>query len=1215
MLLATRFQMPNSQRSNQKSCPTLGLLTHGGGDPVGHFVWSGVENIAQVRDVNLICFPGKSLRSPLGFEAQSNVLYDLINSQLLDGLIIWLAGLTFQINLEEVKNFCERYRPLPIVTVGVHVEGIPSVTVDNYHGMHDVVSHLVTVHGRSRIALIRGPEHHQEAEERYQAYLDVLREHDLAFDPELTVIGGFKKSGAIAGIEELLDRRQASFDALVAASDNMAIAAMRVLQERGIRIPEDVAVAGLNNEPEGRVITPPLTTGPLHFYEQGQKATEILLDLIDGNPVQEKVVLATQLLIRQSCGCPDPLVLEASTEPKATASVDPFLSKEEGIYLAIAKSLDWDPTPRNLSIVESLFRAFLVDVKENGNIFLSVLLDSLKLSAAAEEPISKWHTAISTLRSHVLSFIEEISLPRAENLFQQARVTIGETSQRFQAFQRLQAEQRARILSDLNQLLSATIDIGELLDILASALPQLNIARCYLSLYEDPSSPIGWSRLVMAYDELGKNTFDAVGRRFRSPDLAPAGVLPIDRRFSLVVEPLYFRNDQLGFVLFEADSHQEEVYEILRGQISGALKRTRLAEYNIELYNDALQARQVAEEGRQLAEQADLLKSRFLATVSHELRTPLTLITGMIEMMLIEDDRGETPLPASYNRDLKSIGTSAHHLARLISDVLDLASSQAGELQLTLEPLNLGTVIQEIMLLSEAIVREKGLAWRVELTPALPTVWADRTRLKQIILNLVSNATKFTDLGEVALSITADDKMATITVSDTGIGIPKDEQVRIFDEFQQSERTAQRGYGGMGLGLAITRRLVELQHGHIGVHSSGEEWAGSSFFFTIPVIEDGESQQQKRENPSQTVLLLTEQLGDDRRLRHYLIQRGYKVQELAIDDNSDWITKILLEPPGALVLAARPTEEKGWELIKLLKQNSATRFMPVVFYSLSEEKEWGSILELNYLSKPIRTSDLLQAMERQGIAASSKVASATILVVDDDLQILNLQERIIKTHIKNCSVVKARNGREALAIMEERRPDLVLLDLMMPEMDGFAVLEAMRDREQMRNVPVIVLTAQILTTGDMARLQRGVAAVLSKGLYNPEEVYSQVESVLSRSKHLGNETQRITRQAMAYIHEHYAELLTREQIAYQVGLSERHLNRCFNEETGMSIMTYLNRYRVRQAKMLLEKGDQSIEDVAVEVGFSSSSYFGRVFRHEIGISPGAYQRGVRPINC
>lgn len=1119
--------MSHSHTTFSNSRPTLGLLTHGSGDPVGHFVWSGVADVVQSHDANLICFPGKPLRSPDGFEAQSNVLYDLVNTQRIDGSIIWLAGLTFQIDLEEVKIFCERYRPLPIVTVGVHVDGIPCVTVDNYHGMHNVVAHLVEVHRRSRIALIRGPEHHQEAEERYQAYKDVLQEHHLPFDPKLTVIGGFKESGAKSGLEEMLDQRHVQFDALVAASDNMAIAAMKELQERGFRIPEDVAIAGLNNEPQGRVITPPLTTGPLHFYEQGQKAAEMVLDLIQGKPVQEKVVLATQLLIRQSCGCPDPVVLQASAESENTISTHASITRDEIILHTIAESLEWEPIPRNVASIELLYKTFLDDTKVHGSSFLSILLQYLQQSVMAEEPISKWHTAISALRRHAVDDLDPDDLRHAENLFQQARVMIGETSQRAQAFEKLQAEQRARVLSEINQLLSATIDSTELLDILANALPQLNISRCYLSLYEDPASPTAWSRLAMAYDENGKIILEPARKRFRSATLAPEGVLPVDRRFSLIVEPLYFRNDHLGFVLFEADSHQEEVYEILRGQISGALKRTRLAEYNIELYNEAVQARQVAEEGRQLAEQADSLKSRFLATVSHELRTPLTLIIGMIEMMLAEDAHHETTLPTSYYRDLKTIRTSAQHLARLISDVLDLASSQAGELHLALEPLNLETVVQEIMLLSEAIVREKGLVWRVELIPSLPTVWADRTRLKQIILNLVSNATKFTEQGEVALIVTASDTNATITVSDTGIGIPIDEQDRIFDEFQQSERTTGRGYGGMGLGLAITRRLVELHNGQIGVRSSGEEGAGSSFYFTLPIMEEEAVRRARQGAPPQTVLLLTEHARDDERLREYLLQRGFRVDELAILDHPDWLTQVMAHPPGALVLAAQPAEEKGWEVIKLLKQNPATQYIPVVFYSLSEEKSWGSVLELDYLSKPVKSSELIHVLERRGLTNTTGQPRKTILIVDDDLHMLNLHERIINRHLSDCDVVKARNGREALNIMEREQPDLVLLDLMMPEMDGFSVLEAMRDRERLHNIPVVVLTAQLLTAADMTRLQQGVTAVLSKGLFSTEEVLSQVESALVRSKHLGSEAQRITRQAMAYIHECYGEPLTR----------------------------------------------------------------------------------------
>ena len=183
---------------------------------------------------------------------------------------------------------------------------------------------------------------------------------------------------------------------------------------------------------------------------------------------------------------------------------------------------------------------------------------------------------------------------------------------------------------------------------------------------------------------------------------------------------------------------------------------------------------------------------------------------------------------------------------------------------------------------------------------------------------------------------------------------------------------------------------------------------------------------------------------------------------------------------------------------------------------------------------------------------------------------------------------------------------------MMPGINGFEVLEAMREREGTRDVPVIVLTAQTLTSTEMERLQRGVAAVMGKGLFTTAEVLAQVEAVLLRSKRLGSATQRAMRQAMAYIHEHYMEPVSREELARHVNLSVRHLNRCFCEETGVAVMTYLNRYRVNRAKALLEQGSQNVAQVALAVGFADSSHFIRIFRQEVGMSPGAYQRGERP---
>ncbi len=171
-----------SRSSNHR--PTLAFFTHGANDPCSHFVWAGAASAAAEHDVNLVCFPGKPLRSPHGFEAQANILYDLVDPDAFDALVIWLAGLTLQVDLAEVQVFCERYRPLPIVTAGVRLPGFPGVTVDNYHGMRDVVTHLIETHGRSRVAFIRGPEFHQEADDRYRAYRDALIEHGLPFDPD-----------------------------------------------------------------------------------------------------------------------------------------------------------------------------------------------------------------------------------------------------------------------------------------------------------------------------------------------------------------------------------------------------------------------------------------------------------------------------------------------------------------------------------------------------------------------------------------------------------------------------------------------------------------------------------------------------------------------------------------------------------------------------------------------------------------------------------------------------------------------------------------------------------------------------------------------------------------------------------------------------------------------------------------------------------------------
>jgi YesN/AraC family two-component response regulator len=264
------------------------------------------------------------------------------------------------------------------------------------------------------------------------------------------------------------------------------------------------------------------------------------------------------------------------------------------------------------------------------------------------------------------------------------------------------------------------------------------------------------------------------------------------------------------------------------------------------------------------------------------------------------------------------------------------------------------------------------------------------------------------------------------------------------------------------------------------------------------------------------------------------------------------------------------------------------------------------VLELDYVTKPIGLAELTRVLDQHGLIDET---AKTILIVDDDPNTVEMHARLIQSHGTTSRVLKARTGREALSILEHDHADLILLDLMMPELDGFGVLTALREREATRDIPVIVVTGQALIESDMARLNRGVATVLSKGLFSVEETLAHIEAALERKRKLGLEAQRLVRQAMAFMHEHYAEPISREDMARHVGLSDDYLTTCFRKELGMTPVAYLTRYRINHARQLLSDTNQPITEIALAVGFSDSGYFSRVFRREVGVSPEAYRRG------
>ncbi|MBN1250182.1 MAG: helix-turn-helix domain-containing protein, partial [Anaerolineae bacterium] len=780
-----------------------------------------------------------------------------------------------------------------------------------------------------------------------------------------------------------------------------------------------------------------------------------------------------------------------------------------------------------------------------------------------------------------------------EDMLHQARIAINGMAQGQRARELIRQSDIAYQVYQMTARFQAAREEADIMTALTDTLPHLGIRHATVAVYEeDGDDPVAWSLAQTVPGDAAQS------HRFRSREFPPVGFYPPDSPFHLALTPLLYQGQSLvGFVAYDMGNLDlcADITWLLASALHG------------------LHAYRAAVEARQLAEEANRLKGRFLSMVSHELRTPLNLISGLSDLLLRESGGEVREADNEMREDLERIYINAQHLDDLLRDVLDLARSEAGRLHLIYEPLDIREVLEPVSVIAELLVQEKGLTWRAQIPGDLPYVLGDRTRLRQVILNLVNNAVKFTSHGEITVCVDVQGEFLRVAVRDTGLGIPREEQSVIFDEFRQSERTTGRGYGGLGLGLAICKRLIEMHGGEIGVHSSGGEGDGSEFFFTLPVVaRSGVPSECKTTGETERpVLLLVRDTHSAQAQQMRWLEKRFDVVRQEVGQDGEWLSTVLAVSPSAVILDQDVAAEWGWEILAALKQNPATSRLPVLLLGAGQSADQGGLLEVNFLKKPIRTTELGEALIAQGITVdtSCEPAEKTVLIVDDEREVLDMHTRIVRQQSPDLRVLQASDGYEALDVLRKTRPDLVLLDLMMPRLDGFGVLEAMREHPSSRNIPVIILTGQTLAEQDMVRLNQGMVSVLGKGLFTEKETLGHLEEILARQRKSASEAQKFVLKAMAYIHTHYMRPISRSDIAAHVGVSERHLTRCFREETCLTPITYLTRYRVKQAKRLLEAGTMGITDIAMAVGFSTGGYFSRVFRQETGVSPLAYQRG------
>ncbi|HYI11950.1 MAG TPA: response regulator [Thermoanaerobaculia bacterium] len=517
---------------------------------------------------------------------------------------------------------------------------------------------------------------------------------------------------------------------------------------------------------------------------------------------------------------------------------------------------------------------------------------------------------------------------------------------------------------------------------------------------------------------------------------------------------------------------------------------------------------------KEAAETANRTKSLFLANMSHELRTPLNAILGFSEML--QEEAAERNLQA-FEADLQKISLSGRHLLGLINDILDLSKIEAGKMDLQLEVFDIPSLIAEVASTIEMQATRNGNTLSVVCPSEIGLMRADLSKVRQGLYNLVSNAAKFTHHGqiEVAAERLAMDGSDWIVfrVSDTGIGLSADQIVRLFQPFTQADASTTRRFGGTGLGLALTRRFCQMMSGDVTVHSVPGE--GSVFTITLPatvrdtVAEPLDAQVDGRDAlklvpqppasedeplpPIHTCVLVIDDDPLQRDLmQRYLNKEGYTVRTASGGEQGLRLARTML--PAAITLDVMMPDMDGWSVLSALKGDLALRDIPVIMLTMVDDPVRGFTLGASdYATKPVNRRRLSQILQKY----TCLQPPCPVLVIDDDPSARALTRAMLEK--EGWAVSEATNGIEALKSMEQERPSLIFLDLMMPEMDGFAFAAEVGRHPEWRSIPIVVVTAQDITSEDRRRLNGHVETILRKHGDSREALLEQVRDLLAGS--------------------------------------------------------------------------------------------------------------------
>lgn len=837
---------------------TLGLFITSAEDKYENAILCSVAAVARAEGLNLICYTSGALSSYHGFEAQRNVLYSLVNTARISGLVI-SGTLSHNVSQAEMSAFCATYAPLPRVSIALNLESIPSVRADGRSGIRAITEHLIVAHGFRKIGFLRGPAGQQEAEERYSAYRETLAAHGLPAPANLVLAGDYTQGSGRRAMSEFL-KLGLPCEALVSANDAMALGALEVCREHGLRLPADLAICGFDNTEAGRFQTPALTSVNQSVYEQGTQAAQTLLKCLAGEPVPTNVTTPAVLVVRRSCGC------QGFPAAQPTPEFEPGQTQAQKILATLRRELVHLPAAQVEAWAAEWLAAFSSDLTGATREAFPGFLEAVSLAGQkAGVDLETWEHALTQVRR--LGWAGAPTTVAPETLWEAGRERLAGLAEKIQVLLRTQSEQWAVILREISETMLTTTALSELLEVVATELPRLGISSCFLSLYQNPDEPEKLARLVLAYDRQGRFPLPAEGLLFPSPELAPALVWERQENYSLVVEALYSKENRLGFVLFEVAPEQAAICSALRGQLSGALQGVLLlqewrrvelelretqgkleeqvllrtqalrktnvklqkevaerqeAQAEVQLLNAELEKR-VIERTAELEAANQELES-FSYSVSHDLRAPLRAVLGFAR--ILEEDFG-AQLGPDGRQHLERIGTNAHRMSQLIDNLLTF--SRLGRQTLRKQTLAPTELVHQVL----ADFQPLPCRGQVEFKIAeLPPCQADPALLRQVFDNLLGNALKYSSKRAAAcieVGWHADHQETVYFVRDNGAGFDMRYASKLFGVFQRLHREDE--FEGTGVGLAIVQRILSRHGGRIW--AEGQVGQGATFYFTV----------------------------------------------------------------------------------------------------------------------------------------------------------------------------------------------------------------------------------------------------------------------------------------------------------------------------------------------------------------------------------------------